>query len=221
MKVRVVSYHHQRPPLSAVNGVTVSWAWPREQCKSSTSTHLYQAVTLQQQRQLADGDPSQQRQHDFGGQQQQRGAGGHSYLQQHPHQPQQQRQHQQRAGGTGPVGNTRSGWYQPVFPPTPGASMGEAYKRDRCGALGHKSGICRAPNAFAGTCGTCGAHANTARQCRTAPPTRMHATPHGPPAPLEHYSSVPLPVAWPQQQGGLGVQGDEWDGGGMRGGAQQ
>ena len=37
--------------------------------------------------------------------------------------------------------------------------MGEEYKYDLCGALGHKSKICRAPNAFSGvrsTCGACG-----------------------------------------------------------------
>ena len=45
------------------------------------------------------------------------------------------------------------------------------------------------------------------RPDRSAPTTRMHvnlvvASPHGPPARQEHYSSVPPPVAWPQHQGG-------------------
>ena len=105
--------------------------------------------------------------------------------------------------------------------------MGEVYKCDRCGALGHKAGICRGPNAVAETCGTCGAHGHTARECRTAPPTRMHAnivvaSSHGPLAPQEHYSSASPPVARPQQQGGLVMQGEtqQWDGGGVGGGAQ-
>ena len=41
---------------------------------------------------------------------------------------------------------------------------------------------------------------------------------HAPPTPQERYSSVPPSVAWPQQQGGAGIQGDEWDGGVVDGG---
>ena len=106
--------------------------------------------------------------------------------------------------------------------------MGEAYKCDRCGALGNKSRICRALNAFPGTCGTCGAHGHTARHYRTTPRTRTHkntvvASLHDPPACQEHYSSVPPPVAWLQQEGGLVMQGgtQQWNGGGVGGGAQQ
>ena len=99
------------------------------------------------------------RQNDSGGQQFQRGDGDCCYSHQ-----QQVRQYQPRPRGTGWVGNTGSGWYQPESPPPPTASMGEVYKGDRCGALGHKFGICRAPNAFTGTCGTCGASPRTHRQ---------------------------------------------------------
>ena len=85
--------------------------------------------------------------------------------------------------------------------------MEEVHNCDRCGALGNKSGICRAPTAFAETCGTCGDHDHTARQFRTATPTLMHAKivvacPHGLPPSQPHNSSVSPPVTWPQQQGG-------------------
>ena len=46
-----------------------------------------------------------------------------------------------------------------------GHSEGREYKCKRCGALGHKAAICRAPNAFAGACGTCGAYGHMSRQC--------------------------------------------------------
>ena len=105
--------------------------------------------------------------------------------------------------------------------------MGETYKRDRCGALGHKSAICRAPHDFWGVCSTCGAFGHMARQCRTAAPTLTHenilaAPPYGPPSPQDHYSSAPPPPgAWPQHQTGFVFHGDELDGGGVGGGVQQ
>ena len=85
----------------------------------------------------AAGVVRRQHNNDFGGQQQQCGDGGRRYVQQHPHQLHQQRQHQPRPGGTGWVGNTGSGCYQPESLPPPGASMREVYKCDRCGALGN------------------------------------------------------------------------------------
>ena len=53
--------------------------------------------------------------------------------------------------------------------------MEEVYMCERCGALGHKAAICRAPNAFGGECSICGSYGHLTRQCRTGPPTRMHA----------------------------------------------
>ena len=97
--------------------------------------------------------------------------------------------------------------------------MGEAYKCDRCGALGNKSGIFRAPLAFARNCGTCGPHDHTARRFRTATPTSMHAkivvaSPRSLRLSQEQSSIVSPPVAWPQQQGGFVMQGgaQQWDG---------
>ena len=57
------------------------------------------------------------------------------------------------------------------------------YNCERCGALRHKAAICRAPSAFTGACGTCGAYAHVSRQC---PAARMHTIviTAGPPAML-------------------------------------
>ena len=97
--------------------------------------------------------------------------------------------------------------------------MGEAYKCDKCVVLGNTSGIFRAPPTLAQNCGTCGPHDHTARQFRTATPTRMLAkivvaSPHGLPLPQEHSSGVSPPVAWRQPQGGFVMQGgaQQWDG---------
>ena len=91
----------------------------------------------------------------------------------------------------------------------------------------HKSEIYRTPNAIAGTWGTCGAQGHTRQSC-TDPHPRMHEnivviSPHDHPAPQDHYSSVPPPVAWPYQQGGLVMQegANQWDGGDVGRGAQQ
>ena len=105
--------------------------------------------------------------------------------------------------------------------------MAGVHKCDRCGALGHKSAICRVPNAFSGVCGAGGTFCHMARQCRTASPTRMRANivaapPYGPPDPQDHDSSAPLPPgAWPQHQTAFVFHGDELDGGDVGGGVQQ
>ena len=97
---------------------------------------------------------------------------------------------------------------------------GGVFTCDRCATLGQKSRICRAPNTFAGTCVTCRAHGHTARRCRTALSTSMHAnlvvtSANGRLSPQQHYSSVPPPEAWPQQQRGFVMQAgaQQWNGG--------
>lgn len=96
--------------------------------------------------------------------------------------------------------------------------MGGVYKCERCGALRHKSAICRSANAFVGECSICGAYDHLVRQWRTGLFTRMHAN-----AMFGSGIGVPGQGAWLQQQGGLVMHGDSgeaWGRGGEGGGAQ-
>ena len=85
--------------------------------------------------------------------------------------------------------------------------MRGVYKCERCGTLGHKAAICRAPNDVTGACRTCGAYGHVSRQCRIS---RNHVhvvaavppTTHWPPLPFAERAKIEAErVAWQEQRG--------------------
>ena len=115
------------------------------------------------------------------------------------------RQQQQQHAGTSWVGNTGRGWYQPESPPPPEGSMRGVDNRERYGALGHKTAICRAPNAFPGACRACGEYGHMSRQRRIAG-SHAHviaAVPaiHWPPSAFAEYGAMEAErAAWREQR---------------------